>query len=174
MTMRFINSKKTWMLSSLFALMMAGSSLMGAETNQQDVKPEIRTSQTQFVQPAKPAAERLKTEVENDGVEYNLYIWINETGLEQNSMMGQTMTAKITATGTSLKENTLASTLLGNNNANVLDGEYENLYKVSLDGSTCEKYMSLYRVDLSADDSFNTNGDSSLLYRSPGHRSPRN
>ena len=29
------------------------------------------------------------------------------------------------------------------------DHEYVNLYKVSVDGSTCEEYMSLYRVDLS-------------------------
>ena len=37
------------------------------------------------------------------------------------------------------------------------DGEYENLYRISPDGTTCEKYMSLYRVDLSPEDKDSTN-----------------
>jgi len=53
------------------------------------------------------------------GVSYDLYIWINETGLNQNTMQGQTFTAKITASGDNTKKNTLASVILGENNANV-------------------------------------------------------
>ena len=67
MTMRFMNSKKTWMLSSLFALMMAGSSLMGAETEGKEVKPEIRSSKTPIVQVANPASVRLQVDVARDG-----------------------------------------------------------------------------------------------------------
>ena len=47
------------------------------------------------------------------------------------------------------------------------DGEYENLYRVSPDGSTCEKYMSLYRVDLSPDDSFDMDTTNVSQYISP-------
>ena len=53
------------------------------------------------------------------GLEYKLYIWINETGLNQSDMMGGSLTAELDITGTDKKEKTLASLLLGENNINV-------------------------------------------------------
>ncbi len=44
------------------------------------------------------------------------------------------------------------------------DNEYENLYRVSLDGSTCEKYMSLYRIDLSPE---GNDSETVVSYSSP-------
>jgi len=52
------------------------------------------------------------------GIEYDLYIWINQTGVSQNGMQGQTFSMKIVADGSAVKLNTLASVILGENNAN--------------------------------------------------------
>ena len=64
---RFVNPRKTWVLSSLFALMMAASNLMGAETENSTIKPEIRSSKAPIVQIANTAASRLQQQVEQDG-----------------------------------------------------------------------------------------------------------
>ena len=68
-------------------------------------------------------------------ITYNLYIWINETNLNQSTMMGQSLTAKIVASGTDEKQNTLASVILGENNANVLPGEYNASTDYTYDSS---------------------------------------
>ena len=43
---------------------------------------------------------------------YNLYIWINESTLDQSSLIGGNLTGKITITGENNKSNTLASNIL--------------------------------------------------------------
>lgn len=49
-----------------------------------------------------------------------------------------------------------------------MDHEYENLYRVSLDGSTCDKYMSLYKVDLSPKGDYGDMDTTNVLsYMSP-------
>ena len=53
-------------------------------------------------------------------IEYNLYIWINETGLDQSNLMDGRLTGKITAVGEANQLNTLASNILGDNNSNVI------------------------------------------------------
>ena len=55
---------------------------------------------------------------------YNLYIWIQETNKDQSAMMDGSLSGKITVTAQKDKLNTLASNILGNNNSNVLTGEY--------------------------------------------------
>ena len=78
-------------------------------------------------------------------ITYNLYIWINETNLNQSTMMGQSLTAKIVASGTDEKQNTLASVILGENNANVLPGgfDFENDYEcqISTNPYTGEEFI---------------------------------
>ena len=54
------------------------------------------------------------------GIDYDLYIWINETEVAQNEMQGKTFSVKIIASGTDIKQNTLSSVLLGENNSNVI------------------------------------------------------
>ena len=54
------------------------------------------------------------------GSEYNLYFWINETDLDQSEMMDKRFKATIVAIGESQPQNTLASMILGENNANVI------------------------------------------------------
>lgn len=51
--------------------------------------------------------------------EYDLYIWIDETGMLQNHLMGGSLTARIEPSGTGEELRTLASLLLGDNNENV-------------------------------------------------------
>ena len=51
--------------------------------------------------------------------DYSLYVWINETGLDQSALENQTFKATISVIGNKTKLNTLASVILGENNANV-------------------------------------------------------
>lgn len=51
---------------------------------------------------------------------YDLYIWVNESGIDQSDMMNGSLTARIDGTGTGTPLKTLASAILGENNANVI------------------------------------------------------
>ena len=51
---------------------------------------------------------------------YNVYVWIDETGEDQSSLMKGSFKSKVEVIGLDTKEETLASYILGENNSNVL------------------------------------------------------
>lgn len=57
---------------------------------------------------------------QNESKNYNVYVWIDESGEDQTSLMKGTFKSKVEVIGLGTKEDTLASYILGENNSNVL------------------------------------------------------
>ena len=79
------------------------------------------------------------------GTTYNLYLWINETGLDQNAMMGETFSATINVSGTNEEQNTLANAIVTNGTKYFL-GTKETITdfsKVTCDSSVCSDAFGL-------------------------------
>ena len=57
---------------------------------------------------------------QNESKNYNVYVWIDESGEDQTSLMQGTFKSKVEVIGLGTKEDTLASYILGDNNSNVL------------------------------------------------------
>lgn len=57
---------------------------------------------------------------QNESKNYNVYVWIDESGEDQTSLMKGTFKSKVEVIGLGTKEDTLASYILGDNNSNVL------------------------------------------------------
>ena len=88
-------------------------------------------------------------------IEYNLYIWINETGLDQSNLMDGRLTGKITAVGEAKQLNTLASNIL-KENENLVEEfplplsatiESQNTEKSIKSGTTGRAMATEYTVD---------------------------
>ena len=98
---------------------------------------------------------------------YNLYIWIQDMEKAQDELQGKTFSAKIQAKGNAKKANTLAKAILGENNSNVLSGEYNFETDYTLDEET-STYTANYTSGLyeQKDDSTKSNyGFSTYYYR---------
>lgn len=76
----------------------------------------------------------------NSSKTYKIRIWLNETGETQN-FQGTSFTSKAEVTAYSRELRTLSKKILGNNNSNVLPGEY------SFDSSTCDSSTRLCTFD---------------------------